>query len=41
MTRHLIETNAQTTEDVLAFASAGYTFNETETTDTTQPVFVR
>ena len=41
MTRHLIETNAQTTEDVLAFASAGYTFNETETTEATQPVFVR
>ena len=41
MTRHLIETNAQNTEDVLAFASDGYTFNETETIEATQPVFVR
>ncbi|MDA0780322.1 MAG: peroxide stress protein YaaA [Bacteroidetes bacterium] len=41
MTRYLIETNAQTTEDVLAFTAEGYAFSETETTDTSQPVFVR
>ena len=41
MTRHLLKTNAQSTDDVLAFAADGYAFSEAETTDATQPVFVR
>jgi len=41
MTRYLIEKNAQTADDVLAFTEDGYAFSETETTEVTQPVFVR
>lgn len=41
MARHLIDTQATTTEDVLAFAADGYAFSETETVDATAPVFVR
>ena len=41
MVRHLIDTQATTTEDVLAFAADGYAFSETETVDATAPVFVR
>lgn len=41
MTRHLIEANAATVSDVLAFAADGYAYSEAETTDATVPVFVR
>jgi cytoplasmic iron level regulating protein YaaA (DUF328/UPF0246 family) len=41
MTRHLIETNAQSVDDILAFSSDGYAFSEAETTNANQPVFVR
>lgn len=41
MTRHLLETNAQTSEEVLAFSGDGYSFSEAETTSAAQPVFVR
>jgi len=41
MTRYLLETNAKTTEEVLSFSSDGYAFSASETTDPTQPVFVR
>lgn len=41
MTRHLIETDAVSTEDILAFNAAGYAFSESETSDPNQPVFVR
>ena len=41
MARHLIENNASTLEDVLYFSSEGYAFNESETKDPLNPVFVR
>ena len=41
MARHLIENNASTLEDVLSFSSGGYAFNESETKDPLNPVFVR
>ena len=41
MGRHLLETNAQSTDDVLSFTADGYAFSESETTDLNQPVFVR
>jgi len=41
MARYLLEANAKTTEEVLAFSGDGYAFSESETTDASQPVFVR
>jgi len=41
MARHLIENNASTLEDILSFSSEGYAFNESETRDPLNPVFVR
>ena len=41
MSRHLIEQNASTLEDIRSFAEAGYRFSEEETTNPMQPVFVR
>ena len=41
MARQLIEANAATVSDVLAFAADGYAYSEAETTDTIAPVFVR
>tara|TARA_E500000178_G_scaffold321574_1_gene345579 strand:+ start:402 stop:1163 length:762 start_codon:yes stop_codon:yes gene_type:complete len=41
MARHLLEADAATTADVLAFAADGYAYSEAETTDATAPVFVR
>ena len=41
MARQLIESNAKTIDDVLMFAADGYSYNELETVDANQPVFVR
>jgi len=41
MSRHLIEQNASTLEDIRSFTEAGYRFSEEETTNPMQPVFVR
>ncbi len=41
MTRYLLEANAATISDVLAFEADGYAYSEAETTDATAPVFVR
>ena len=41
MSRHLIEQNASTLEDLRSFTEAGYRFSEEETTNPMQPVFVR
>ena len=41
MSRYLLDTNAQQLEQVLAFQSDGYAYSESETSDATQPVFVR
>ena len=41
MSRFLLDTNANQLEDVLAFSADGYAYSESETTETTQPVFVR
>ena len=41
MTRYLLELDAATTADVLAFEADGYAYSEAETTDATAPVFVR
>ena len=41
MARHLIDTQASATEDVLAFSVDGYAFSEAETTDAIAHVFVR
>lgn len=41
MTRYLLETNANTIEEVLAFSKDGYAFSQSETNDPNQPVFVR
>jgi cytoplasmic iron level regulating protein YaaA (DUF328/UPF0246 family) len=41
MSRHLLEKNASTIADVLAFKANGYLYSEAETTDANAPVFVR
>lgn len=41
MSRYLLDTNAQQLEQVLAFQADGYAYSESETSDATQPVFVR
>ena len=41
MSRHLIEQNASTLEDIRSFTEAGYRFSEEETKNPMQPVFVR
>jgi cytoplasmic iron level regulating protein YaaA (DUF328/UPF0246 family) len=41
MTRQLLEKNATTIADVLAFEADGYAYSESETEDPTAPVFVR
>jgi cytoplasmic iron level regulating protein YaaA (DUF328/UPF0246 family) len=41
MTRQLLEKNATTIADVLAFEADGYAYSESETVDPTAPVFVR
>ncbi|MBL19212.1 MAG: hypothetical protein CMC82_05220 [Flavobacteriaceae bacterium] len=41
MTRYLLEANAATISDVLAFEGDGYAYSEAKTTDATAPVFVR
>ena len=41
MARYLIDTNAQTADDVLGFDIDGYRYSEEHTTDSTAPVFVR
>ena len=41
MARYLIDTNAQTADDVLGFDIDGYRHSEEHTTDSTAPVFVR
>ena len=41
MTRYLLETNASSETDLLAFEADGYTYSEAETKDATAPVFVR
>jgi cytoplasmic iron level regulating protein YaaA (DUF328/UPF0246 family) len=41
MTRQLLEKNASTIADVLAFEADGYAYSESETKDPTAPVFVR
>lgn len=41
MSRFLLDTNANQLEDILAFSADGYAYSESETTETTQPVFVR
>jgi cytoplasmic iron level regulating protein YaaA (DUF328/UPF0246 family) len=41
MARYLIDTNAQTADDVLGFDIGGYRYSEEHTTGLTAPVFVR
>jgi cytoplasmic iron level regulating protein YaaA (DUF328/UPF0246 family) len=41
MTRQLLEKNASTIADVLAFEADGYAYSKSETKDPTAPVFVR
>ena len=41
MARYLIDTNAQTADDVLGFDLDGYRYSEEHTTDPSAPVFVR
>lgn len=41
MTRYLLETNASSETDLLAFEADGYAYSEAETSDATLPVFVR
>ena len=41
MARYLIDTNAQTADDVLGFDLDGYRYSEEHTTNHATPVFVR
>ena len=41
MARYLLEVNAKTIDDILAFSDEGYAFSEAETKDAMHPVFVR